>query len=135
MIAQALAAGQAEAGIEVSVFGLPVCEVGTVKSRNALLLCFAAMSAALCYYVPTAFAGKKTVIARDTIRVESDYSNKSARVRIRQVRRDGGRSYWEFDSGGGHWERCFMGCYEAYRRSVLDFWEEQTEDRNGHDRW
>ena len=106
-----------------------------MKSRNAFLLILAATTAAPGGHVPTALAGKKTVIARDTIRVESDYSNKSAHVRIRQVRRDGGHPYWEFDAGGGHWERCFQGCYEAYRRSVLDFWEEQTEDRNGHDRW
>jgi len=105
-----------------------------MRSCNVFLF-LAATFTALCSCVPTALAREKTVIATDTIRVESDYSNKSARVRIRQVRRDGGRPYWEFDSGGGHWERCFQGCYEAYRRSVLDFWEEQTEDRNGHDRW
>ena len=80
-----------------------------MKGRNAIVLMIAATSAVLFGFVPTALAGKKTVIARDTIRVESDYSNKSARVRIRQVRRDGGRPYWEFDSGGGHWERCFQG--------------------------
>lgn len=105
-----------------------------MKTCKAFVLILAATSAALGGLVTTALAGKKTVIAKDTIRVESDYSNKSARVRIRQVRRDGGHPYWEFDAGGGHWERCFQGCYEAYRRSVLDFWEEQTEDRNGHDR-
>ena len=80
---------------------------------------------------PSALAAKKTVIATDTIRVESAYSNKSARVPVRLVRRDGGQPYWEFDTGGGQWDRCFQNCHEAYRRAVLDFWEEQTEDRNG----
>lgn len=73
------------------------------------------------------------VLQKRTIYVESDFSVKNARVPIRLVRRNGGRPYWEFDQGGGHWDRCFQNCYEAYRREVLDFWEEQTDDK-GSDR-
>jgi len=105
-----------------------------VQLRKTSIATSVVITIVLSATTATALAKKKTVIARDTIRDESAYSNKSARVRIRLVRRGGGRAYWEFDTGGGHWERCFQGCYEAYRRSVLDFWEEQTEDRNGDDR-
>ena len=70
---------------------------------------------------------KVRVIKQSKIYVESDYSNKSARVPIRLVSRNGGHPYWQYSEGDGYWQRCFEGCYEAYRKEVLDFWEESVD--------
>ena len=64
---------------------------------------------------------KVRVIKQSKIYVESDFSNKSARVPIRLVSRNGGHPYWQYTEGDGHWQRCFEGCYEAYRKEVLGF--------------
>lgn len=86
---------------------------------------------ALAAVTPASAAGNLKVHKQSVIYVESDFSTKSARVPIRLVSRRGGQPYWEFDQGGGHWDRCFQNCYEAYRKEVLDFWEEQTDDKGG----
>lgn len=101
-------------------------------ARNVPLAAALAAFIAVSVAAPASAASLK-VLQKRTIYVESDFSVKSAHVPIRLVQRRGGRPYWEFDHGGGHWDRCFQNCYEAYRREVLDFWEEQTDDR-GSDR-
>ncbi len=100
--------------------------------RFSLAAAAVAAGVATSLAMPAAAANLQ-VLQKRTIYVESDFSVKNARVPIRLVRRNGGRPYWEFDQGGGHWDRCFQNCHEAYRREVLDFWEEQTDDR-GNDR-
>ena len=70
---------------------------------------------------------KIRVIKHSKIYVESDFSNKGAEVPVRLVSRNGGHPYWQYSEGDGHWQRCFEGCYEAYRKEVLDFWEESVD--------
>jgi len=64
------------------------------------------------------------VIEEATIYVESDFSTRIDKVAIRRVQREGGHPWWEYRSPGGHWDRCFETCHEAYRINVLDFWED-----------
>jgi len=92
----------------------------------------AVAAAAVFAGVATAPAlAKVRVIKHKTIHVESDYSNKQARVPVRLVSRNGGHPYWQYSEGDGYWQRCFQNCYEAYRKEVLDFWEESVD---GNDR-
>ena len=98
-------------------------------ARTLSLATAAAVVAGVALATPASAAAPLKVIDKRSIYVESDFSTKSARVAIRLVRRGNGRPYWQFDHGGGHWERCFQNCYEAYRKEVLDFWEEHTDDK------
>ena len=91
------------------------------------------LAAATAVFVGAAMApalAKMRVIEKRVIYVESDFSNKNARVPIRLVSRNGQHPYWQYADVDGSWERCFQNCREAYRTEVLDFWEESVDGKD-----
>lgn len=87
------------------------------------------LAAATAVFVGAAMAPALAKIR--VIYVDSDLSNKNVGAPIRLVSRNGKHPYWQFADVDGSWERCFQDCHEAYRKEVLDFWEESVDGKDG----
>lgn len=71
-----------------------------------------------------AMAGTKKT--KTSVTVKSDYGNGTLTAPIRKA-----QFGYQVLLPGGHWYYCEISCKYTLRRESLDFWESQSDDRDG----